>query len=189
MSSKFKVSFTHDEEDVSYFRKLYRKAKKEAKDLDSEQIVSDARGVVTEVRKSKKTPRFVIDAIDVLADLTDLVQDEEYAAPKKVRDAVLAAIAYFSNPDDLIPDDIPGLGFLDDAIMIKFVEDEFQHELWGYRRFRKLRDSSEQRPWSRPARERLSERLKRDRIRIRKETEARAAKQSAKRETRSYTGW
>ena len=187
--AKFKVTFTLDDEDAKYFHSLYKKAKRGAKGQDSAAIVREARGIVKQVRSNKKTPRFVIDAIDVLADLTDLVQDEEYAAPKKVRDSVFAALAYFSNPDDLIPDDIPGLGFLDDAIMIKFVEDEFQHELWGYRRFRKLRDSSEQRPWSRPARERLSERLKRDRIRIRKETEARAAKQSAKRETRSYTGW
>ncbi len=129
---------------------------------------------------------FVIDAIDVLADLTDLVQDEEYAAPKKMRDAVLGAIAYFSNPDDLIPDNVPRLGFLDDAIMIKFIEEEFQHELWGYRKFCKLRDSTEQRPWSRPARERLSERLERDRSRIRKDTEARAAKHAAKIRTSSW---
>ena len=61
---------------------------------------------------------------------------------------MLAALAYFSNPEDLIPDHIPGLGFLDDAIMVKFIEEEFKHELWGYRKFRKLRDVSEQRPWA-----------------------------------------
>ena len=187
--AKFKVTFTLDEEDAKYFHSLYKKAKRGAKVQDSAEIIQEARGIVKKVRSSKKTPRFVIDAIDVLADLTDLVQDDEYAAPKRVRDAVLAAIAYFSNPDDLIPDSVPGLGFLDDAIMIKFIEDEFQHELWGYRKFCKLRDTSEQRPWSRPARERLSERLERDRIRIRKHIEARAAKHAAKRESSSYSGW
>jgi uncharacterized membrane protein YkvA (DUF1232 family) len=187
--AKFKVSFTLDDEDAKYFRSLYNKAKRGAKEQDSAEIIREARGIVKQVRSNKKTPRFVIDAIDVLADLTDLVQDEEYAAPKKVRDTVLAAIAYFSNPDDLIPDSVPGLGFLDDAIMIKFIQDEFQHELWGYRKFRKLRDSSEQRPWSRPARERLAERLERDRIRIRKDTNERAVKHAAKRGTSTYAGW
>jgi uncharacterized membrane protein YkvA (DUF1232 family) len=187
--AKFKVTFTLDEEDAKYFHSLYKKAKRDAKVQGSEEIIREARGIVKKVRSSKKTPRFVIDAIDVLADLTDLVQDDQYAAPKPVRDAVLAAIAYFSNPDDLIADSVPGLGFLDDAIMIKFIEDEFQHELWGYRKFCKLRDSSEQRPWSRPAKDRLSARLERDRVKIRKDIHARAAKYAAKKESGSYSGW
>ena len=187
--ANFKVTFTLDEEDAKYFRSLYTKAKRGAKQKDGEAIIREARGIVEQVRSNKRTPSFVTEAIDVLADLADLVQNEEYAAPKKVRDAVIAGIAYFSNPDDLIPDSIPGVGFLDDAIMIKFIEDEFQHELWGYRRFRKLRDASEQRPWSAPAKGRLDERLKRDRARIRVEIEDRKAKQAAKKKSRSYTGW
>jgi uncharacterized membrane protein YkvA (DUF1232 family) len=187
--SKFKVTFTLDESDANYFRSLYRKAKRGAKELDAEQIIRDARGIVRQVRSSNKTPRFVVDAIDVLADLTDLIQDESYAAPKKVRDEVLAAIAYFSNPEDLIPDHVPGLGFLDDAIMVKFIEDEFKHELWGYRKFRRLRDESEQRPWAAPGSERLRKRLDADRKRIRGEIEKRAARESTRRRSGSYFGW
>lgn len=187
--ANFKVTFTLDEDDARYFRSLYTKAKRGAKIKDEKKIIREARGIVKQVRANKKTPRFVADAIDVLDDLTELVQNEDYAAPKKVRDSVLAGIAYFSNPDDLIPDSVPGLGFLDDAIMIKFIEDEFQHELWGYRRFRKARDASEQRPWSGPAKARLDERLKRDRARIRVEVEERKVKHAAKKKARNYTGW
>jgi uncharacterized membrane protein YkvA (DUF1232 family) len=187
--SKFKVTFTLDDSDASYFRSLYRKAKRSAKDLDSGRIIQDARAIVKQVRASKKTPLFVIEAIEVLADLTELIQDNEYGAPRKVRDEVLAAIAYFSNPEDLIPDHVPGLGFLDDAIMVKFIEDEFKHELWGYRKFRKLRDSSEQRPWASPGSERLRKRLDADRKRIRGEIEKREAKESTRRKTSGYLGW
>ena len=134
-------------------------------------------------------PCDVEEAIDVLADLADLVQNEEYAAPKKVRDAVLAGIAYFSNPDDLIPDSIPGVGFLDDAIMIKFIEDEFKHELWGYRKFRKTRDSVEQRPWAAPGSQRLAQRLAAARKRVRGQIEEREAKDSVKRKAGGYLGW
>jgi uncharacterized membrane protein YkvA (DUF1232 family) len=187
--SKFKVTFTLDEQDANYFRNLYRKARRGAADADSQEVIDAARQIVHDVRKSKKTPQFVKDAIEVLEDLADLIQDESYAAPKKVRDDVLAGIAYFSNPEDLIPDHIPGLGFLDDAIMVKFIEDEFKHELWGYRKFRKRRDSSEQRPWSSAGAGRLSQRLEADRKTIRADIEKRQAKESTKRKSASYMGW
>lgn len=187
--AKFKVTFTLDESDASYFRNLYRQARKNARTQDAERIIDDARGIVKKVRASKKTPQFVSDAISVLADLTDLIQDADYAAPANVRDEVLAAIAYFSNPEDLVPDHLPGLGFLDDAIMVKFIEEEFKHELWGYRRFRKLRDASEQRPWSSVARERLGERLAADRKRIRADIARREASEATRKKSAGYLGW
>jgi uncharacterized membrane protein YkvA (DUF1232 family) len=189
MSEKFKVSFTLDEADSEYFRSLYRKAKKGAVDHDPQKIVKDAREIVLRVRGSKKTPPFVLEAIGVLADLVDLIQDVDYAAPQRVKSEVLAGLAYFSTAEDLIPDHVPGLGFLDDAIMIKFIEEEFKHELWGYRRFRKLRDSSEQRPWSTPASDRLRQRLDTDRRRVRAEIEEREAKEAGKKKSGRSFGW
>ena len=189
MSSNFKVTFTLDESDANYFRSLYRKAKKGAKNQSRDQVIRDARGIVKDVRSSKKTPIFVQDAITVLADLVDLIQDDAYAAPPKVQKEVLAALAYFSDPEDLIPDHIPGLGFLDDAIMVKFIEDEFKHELWGYRKFRKNRDVSEQRPWAASAKERLSKRLAADRKKIRAEIAEREAKEALKRKSKAHLGW
>ena len=187
--SKFKVTFNLDESDANYFRALYRKARRGAKNLDADTIIRDARGIVKQVRSAKKTPSFVIGAIEVLTDLVDLIQDEEYAAPRRVRSEVLAGLAYFSNPDDLIPDHIPGLGFLDDAIMVKFIEEEFKHELWGYRKFRKTRDSVEQRPWAAPGSQRLAQRLSADRKRVRGQIEEREAKDSVKRKAGGYLGW
>jgi uncharacterized membrane protein YkvA (DUF1232 family) len=187
--SKFKVTFQLDESDAEYFRSLYRKAKKGAADQESETIIASARDVVKRVRASKKTPRFVIEAIEVLSDLTDLIQDEAYAAPPRVKSEVLAALAYFTNPEDLIPDHVPGLGFLDDALMVKFIEEEFKHELWGFRKFRDRRDATEQRPWAAPGNERLRQRLEADRARIRAEIEERKAKEATKRKAGSYLGW
>ena len=187
--SKFKVTFTLDDEDAEYFRALYRKAKKNAKLADPEKILREARGTVSEVRKSKKTPKFVLEAIEVLSDLTDLVVDTDYAAPQRVKDEVLAGVAYFSNPDDLIPDHIPGLGYLDDAIMVKFIEEEFRHELWGYRKFKKARDVSEQRPWADPGKERLNKRLENDRKKIRALIAAREADAEEKKSSGGRSGW
>ena len=43
--------------------------------------------------------------------------------------------------------------------VVDLVEEEFRHELWGYRKFKKGRDISEQRPWADPGRDRLKQRL------------------------------
>ena len=176
MATTFKVSFTLDEKDASYFRGLFRKAKKQAGDLEATEVIAAARSLIDRVRAEKRTPNFVRDAITTLEDSTQLIEDEDYAAPKGVVSQVLAGLAYFANPDDLIPDHVPGLGFLDDAIMIKFVEDEFKHELWAYRRFVKFRKGAEQRPWSNVVRERFPSRLRAERQKLRESIEARKQK-------------
>jgi uncharacterized membrane protein YkvA (DUF1232 family) len=73
----------------------------------------------------------------------------------------------------LIPDQVPGLGFLDDAIMIKIAEDEFRHELWGYRKFASFRSGAEVRPWTTVAKQRLPQRLVEQRRKIRADVESR----------------
>ena len=171
----FRVTFTLDEQDADYFRALFRKAKKAAANLDPDDILSHAKELVASVRRSKKTPSFVIEAIASIEDLTQIIEDEDYRAPKPIRNQVIAALAYFAEAEDLIPDDIPVLGFLDDAIMIKFVEDEFKHELWAYRKFRKFRDGAEVRPWTKVATGRLPGRLDAQRARLR----AQVAKKNA----------
>ena len=171
----FKVTFTLDEQDAAYFRGRFRAAKRAAKEVPPEQVLGAAKGLVKDVRKSKKTPRFVLDAVDAIDDLTQLIEDEDYRAPKSVTNQVIAALAYFANPEDLIPDEIPVLGFLDDAVMIKFVEEEFRHELAAYRKFRKFRDGAEQRPWTKVASERLPGRLSAMRDKLRADVNKRKA--------------
>jgi uncharacterized membrane protein YkvA (DUF1232 family) len=171
MSSSFKVTFKLDADDARYFRGLFRKAKKASQGQDGEEILTAARALVASVRRNKKTPGFVLDAISTLEDLTEVIEDKDYAAPARVTDRVVAALAYFANAEDLIPDDIPVLGFLDDAIMIKFVEEEFKHELQAFRKFRKFRRGAEQRPWTSVASQRLPGRLREMRAKLRSEVD------------------
>ncbi len=172
-STSFKISFTLDEQDIRYFRDLFRKAKRAAAEADRDEIMASARNLVETVRRAKKTPRFVLDAVTSIEDLVEIIEDQDYAAPKSVAKQVLGALAYFANPQDLIPDDVPVIGFLDDALMIKLVEREFKHELVAYRKFRRFRDGAEQRPWTKVAASRLPARLEVQRERLRADVERR----------------
>ena len=52
---------------------------------------------------------------------------------------VINALAYFANTQDLIPDDVPGLGYLDDAVMVDLVVRELASEIKAYTDFHKWR--------------------------------------------------
>jgi len=165
--AKTKISFTLDDSDIAYFKAIYTAAKKNATEVDRSKIDRGVRKLIKQVRETKRAPAFVLEAVETLDDLLRLLDDEDYAAPTPIRRSVVAALAYFANPQDVIPDDVPLVGFLDDAIMIKFVEEELKDEIWGYRRFCKFRDGAEQRPWAKPAKDRLPGRLKAKRDEIR----------------------
>lgn len=44
---------------------------------------------------------------------------QAWALDEADRQRVLGALAYFADPNDIIPDNVAVLGFLDDAVMIR----------------------------------------------------------------------
>jgi uncharacterized membrane protein YkvA (DUF1232 family) len=164
-----KIVFELDGDDIEYFKKLFQKAQRSASKLDPDQVLSEGKKLVKKIRNSKRVPPFVLQAIEPLDHLVHLLEDKDYEVPDSVRKEILATLAYFSDPHDLIPDSIPGLGYLDDAIMTRILEQQFEAELWGYRKFCTFRDRAEQRPWTSAARARLPERLADERRKIREQ--------------------
>ncbi len=173
MSEKLKIQFTLDETDLKFFRNLFRQARREARERSPDEIIEAVEELIQRVRVTKRSPNIVKEAATTLEDLIQMLKDPDYKLPRGVANEVLTALAYFANPQDLIADDIPGLGLLDDAIIVKVLDNEFKHELWGYRKFRTFRESAEQRPWTSVARKRLPERLEAYRKKIRAEIDKR----------------
>ena len=53
-----------------------------------------------------------------LQHMVDMLKDRDWNLESDDRDRVLEVLAYFADPNDIIPDDLPGIGFLDDTIMV-----------------------------------------------------------------------
>jgi uncharacterized membrane protein YkvA (DUF1232 family) len=71
----------------------------------------------------------------------NLLEDEEWPLPDKDRRRIVGAVGYFAVAKDMIPDKIPGIGLLDDALMADLVLEELKHELKGYLDFCEYRDN------------------------------------------------
>jgi uncharacterized membrane protein YkvA (DUF1232 family) len=89
------------------------------------------------VQRLQSVPRspFVARRIDRVSRLIAMVQDPEWQLPEPERSRVLDGLAYVADAQDLVPDNTPVLGLVDDAIMLELVLRELKHELDGYEEF------------------------------------------------------
>ncbi len=131
LSMGLRVSFELSEDDLRHFRLIMREARKAAAGALPEDIVASAEELLKDVGKTG-IPKFVSDRFEKLEVMIRMISDHEWALPEQESTRVLNALAYFCEPEDLIPDHIPGLGFLDDAIMIELVVRELRHEIEAY---------------------------------------------------------
>jgi len=128
------ITFELSDSDLDYFRQVMISARKKSSGLDESTIINNARKLLFQVLHSQ-TSDFILERMNRLETMIGMVVDEGWGLEVEDRQRVLQALAYFSEHQDLIRDDIPGLGFLDDAIMIEMVIVELQHELQAYRDF------------------------------------------------------
>ncbi len=135
-----RVSFELDDDDLKHFRLIMRASRKTVTRCAPEDIVASANALLRKIGPTK-VPRFIRERLDKLTVMIRMLTDHEWRLPHKDSTRVLNALAYFAEPEDLIPDHIPGLGFLDDAIMIELVVRELKHEIEAYDDFCDFRDS------------------------------------------------
>lgn len=142
MSLRVTLEFT--DKDLQHFRKLARQAVSGSEKLAREEIIAGARKLLKEVDENVEAD-YIRSRLNQLQVLIDLLEDEGWGMKDVGQKRVLAALAYFNNPEDLIPDHIPGLGFLDDAIMVELLCRELKPEIDAYQDFVHYRSAAAKR--------------------------------------------
>jgi uncharacterized membrane protein YkvA (DUF1232 family) len=122
------------DEDLEHFRAAMRRAKEAAGHLSASEITGAAMQLLEETM-GIRVPEFVSSRMKRLGTLVGMVHDTNWGITDDERKEILSALTYFSDPNDAIPDTIPVLGFLDDAIMIELVVEELKHEIDAYEDF------------------------------------------------------
>lgn len=148
-----KVTIELSNSDLGHFRRVMREARAVAEQHSAEEIMAAAGTLLGRVQE-EAAPEFIRDRLESIRGLIDMLRDEEWKLPDPERLRVLNALAYFCEPEDMIPDEVPGLGLLDDAIMVELVVRELRHEIEAYRDFcgfRKAQDERGEDPTNREA--------------------------------------
>jgi uncharacterized membrane protein YkvA (DUF1232 family) len=133
------------ERDLTFFRQALRSAREAVRHADEADIVDAIDDVLNEIKQAEPLPDFVARRIPQLETMIQMLKDEEWQLPRDERDRLLSTFVYFGDPEDIVPDDIPVIGYLDDVIIIELVVREMLHVRAAYDDFCEFRDSYDKR--------------------------------------------
>ncbi len=136
-----KISFELSERDLNYFREALQHSRNAVRHAEEAEIIEAIRDVLEEIRDNEPLPDFVARRIPELESFIQMLTDDEWQLPDGDRERLLAMFIYFADPEDILPDDIPVIGYLDDVIVIELIMKELFHVREAYEDFRAFRRS------------------------------------------------
>jgi uncharacterized membrane protein YkvA (DUF1232 family) len=138
------ISFELSDRDLEFFSNRMAQAKAKMSAVGEAEVAHSAQRLLEEMKQAE-LPDFVRERVVILEQLVAILLDTGWKLSGEDRARIANAIAYVADPDDLIPDHIPGLGYIDDAMMIDMVAKELRHDLQAYEDFCKFREKEKER--------------------------------------------
>lgn len=134
-----KISFELSERDLRYFREALQHSRDAVRHAEEAEILEAIRDVLDEIRGTDPLPDFVARRIPEIESFMQMLIDDEWQLPDADRERLLAMFIYFADPEDILPDDIPVIGYLDDVIVIELIMQDMFHAREAYEDFRDFR--------------------------------------------------
>lgn len=128
------INIDLSDRDLEHFRGTIEAARKAAGSKSNDEIAQAASELLTKAQQSDP-PEFVRQRLLLLDTLIAMLRDEGWALSEEDAAHVRWALVYFAVPNDAIPDSVPVLGFLDDAIIVELCARELRHEIDAYNDF------------------------------------------------------
>ncbi len=144
------INFELSDRDLEHFQNAIKAATFSAGSKSPDEVMAAA-GKLLEEATSLQLPDFIMERLDRLDALIAMLRDEGWALGEEDRARVLSALVYFADPADIIPDNVPVLGYFDDAIAIELCVKELRHELDAYDEFCDFRQNEAERRGLNPA--------------------------------------
>ena len=144
------LNFELSDRDLEHFQAAQAKARAAAQGKSEQEILDCATKLLVDAQKMQ-IPGFILDRLLRLDDLIAMLRDEAWSLDDGDRERVVSALTYFCDPEDVIPDRVEVLGYLDDAIMIELAVRELTHEIEAYDDFCDFRQRQAERQGVEPA--------------------------------------
>jgi uncharacterized membrane protein YkvA (DUF1232 family) len=133
-----RITFELEPADVERFHAALARARQTTRCADEVDVV-DAAKYTLDHTCAGAAPVYVRKRLVEVQRLILMLEDEAWGLPNPERSEVVETLAYFSDPDDLIPDDVEVIGLLDDAIMLELLLRRLRGVLNAYSDFSAFR--------------------------------------------------
>ena len=139
------ITITLSDEDLQKFQECVDKGKIAIAKAGNAREIEDSAAEMIENARDIELPQFVSDRLFKLQILLNMIRDDEWQLDAEEIDSIRSALYYFIDPEDVIPDHIPGIGYLDDAMYAEIVIQELKTEIKMYQEFCQFRIAEENR--------------------------------------------
>ena len=107
------INIELSDQDLEHFSNAQKASMEAAGATSAEEVTAAASRLLQDALKVS-VPDFVAQRLQRLDQMIAMVRDEGWALGEEDKQRVVSALVYFANPDDIIPDATPVLGYLDE---------------------------------------------------------------------------
>ena len=135
------VTLELSDEDLAHFRSVMRRARARNGERPAAETAAAATRAVQQLSMRARSP-FISRRLARVERLIAMLSDPQWSLPDADRRRVIDALAYVAELHDLVPDDVPVLVLLDDAIMLELVLRDVEPELEAFDEFDAYRNGA-----------------------------------------------
>lgn len=126
-----RITLEFEREDIERFHAALARSRGRVRCADEVDVIDAAKYALDTLNVST-APGYVRKRVIEVQRLVAMLEDEAWALPDPERADILETLVYFSDPDDLIPDEIEVIGLLDDAILLELLLQRMRHVRKAY---------------------------------------------------------